>query len=346
MADGNGSTLVLGGGGIADIAWMTGLLAGLGDAGEDVTGTDRIIGTSAGANVAAQVGSGLSLEELYQRQVDPHEQSREFVMEMDRERIGAEVADLMAGDGTEREVLARVGAFALAAATVRERGRRNVIVSRLPGQDWPEREIMITAVDAGTGEFRVFDRTSGVPLVDAVAASNAVPGIWPAATIGESRYIDGGIRSADNADLAIGSARVIIVSPLGYDSPAASDSAMPLREVVAQLEADGAEVVVLLPDAGSAAAIGSNPLAPDTREVAAEAGRAQGAAGLAAAAAAGEEQAARAAAAAAEAAEAAEQAAAEAAAKAAQAEAAQAEAEQAETQRDTAVQAAENGAAR
>ncbi len=47
-----GQALVLGGGGVAGIAWMTGLLAGLADAGQDVTGADLLVGTSAGAAVA------------------------------------------------------------------------------------------------------------------------------------------------------------------------------------------------------------------------------------------------------------------------------------------------------
>jgi NTE family protein len=66
-----GKALVLGGGGVAGIAWMTGVLAGLADAGQDVTGADLLVGTSAGATVAAQVGSGLPLDALFARQVDP-----------------------------------------------------------------------------------------------------------------------------------------------------------------------------------------------------------------------------------------------------------------------------------
>ncbi|HMG63890.1 MAG TPA: patatin-like phospholipase family protein [Streptosporangiaceae bacterium] len=273
-----GTTLVLGGGGVAGIAWMTGLLAGLADAGQDVTGADSIIGTSAGANVAAQVGSGLPLDELFARQADPARQAAEIAAEVDLQKFGAEFAGLFAGPATEHEALARIGAFALAAQTVPEAARRAVIESRLPAADWPAREILLVAVDAGSGAVRVFDRESGVSLIDAVAASCAVPGIWPPVTIGARRYVDGGVRSSDNADLAIGAARAVIVSPLGWDSPL--PSLFPLRSVVSQLRADGTEVTVLTPDAASAAAIGPNPLDPATRTPAAAAGRAQGRAGL------------------------------------------------------------------
>jgi NTE family protein len=124
----------------------------------------------------------------------------------------------------------------------------------------------------------VFDSQSGAELVDAVAASCAVPGIWPPVTIGGRRYIDGGVRSSDNADLAEGSGRVVIISPLGYDPPIPSP--MPLRQVVGQLRDRGSEVIVMVPDPASAAAIGANPLDPATRAPAADAGLAQGRGGL------------------------------------------------------------------
>jgi NTE family protein len=272
-----GYTLVLGGGGVAGIAWMTGLLAGLAEAGDDVTGADVIIGTSAGATVAAQVGSGLVLDDLYARQVDPALQVAEISADVDMEKFGLDFAALLSGPGTEGETLARIGAYALAAGTVPPDQRRAVIEARLPDAAWPDRTILLTAVDAESGQFRVFDRDSGTDLIDAVAASCAVPGVWPPVTIGGRRYIDGGVRSSDNADLAIGSDRAVIISPLGWDSPLPSP--LPLRAVVTRLRADGTQVTVITPDAASAAAIGINPLDPATRVPCAEAGRAQGRAG-------------------------------------------------------------------
>src|SRR5215813_11477834 len=140
--------LVLGGGGVAGIAWMTGLLTGLADAGDDVTGADLIIGTSAGANVAAQVGSGLSLSDLFARQSDPALQSAELMAELDVARMVTEVAAYMRGATSPAEIQRRIGAYALAAVTVAEAVRRAVIESRLPSRDWPDRRIQLTAVDA------------------------------------------------------------------------------------------------------------------------------------------------------------------------------------------------------
>ena len=275
----NGQALVLGGGGIAGIAWITGLLTGLAEAGQDVTGADLIVGTSAGSTVAAQVGSGLALDQLFRRQTEPALQSREIVAKLDLEQAAADWAEMMEGVTSAEDALRRVGAYALATDTVTEAERRAVIVSRLPSQEWPSRRIQIVAVDAETGQTRVFDRDSGVSLVDAVAASCAVPGVWPPATVDGRRYVDGGVRSIDNADLAAGYQRIVVISPTGFDSP--MPSPLPLRAVVGQLREDGSDVTVISPDEASTAAIGDNALDPATRVPAAEAGRAQGRGGLA-----------------------------------------------------------------
>ena len=276
----DGHALVLGGGGVAGIAWITGLLAGLADAGDDVSGADVLIGTSAGAAAAAQIGSGLPLAELLARQTDPAKQAAEIPAEVNLATLGEEIGGYLAGVTSPQQILQRVGAYALEAQTVPEAARRAVIESRLPAHAWPDRPILLTAVDAESGELRVFDRDSGVSLVDAVVASCAVPGIWPPVTIGG--YIDGGVRSADNADLAAGYTRITIISPLGYDSPLPTP--MPLRAVTGQLRDGGSHVSVIVPDQASLAAIGANPLDPSTRGPAAQAGLAQGQAGLVAAA--------------------------------------------------------------
>jgi NTE family protein len=266
--------LVLGGGGVAGVSWLTGVLAGLADAGQDFTAVDLLVGTSAGSTVAAQVGSGLSLEELYARQTEPALQAAEIMADVDLESFGARMAEVLRDATTIPEVLRAIGRFALDTATVSESARRAVIESRLPSHAWPDRGLKIIAVDAESGVPRVFDKDSGVSLVDAVTASCAVPGIWPPATIDGRRYIDGGSRSNDNADYALGASRVLVLSPFGSVQLWPTDK--PLDQAVAELRATGAEVAIVEPDDASREAMGSNPLDPSTRRPSAEAGRAQG----------------------------------------------------------------------
>ena len=264
--------LVLGGGGLSGVAWETGVLAGLAAGGADVTAADYVLGTSAGATVAAQLGSGLSLTELFERQTVPELQSAELSPDIGRvielmeswERLPLEYPD-------PAELRREVGQRALTVETVPEAERRAVIAGRLPQQSWPSRRLAVVAVEASTGDVRVFDKDSGTDLVDAVTASCAIPGIWPPVTIGAGRYIDGGTRSAVNADLAAGYRRVLILAPMA--DPALDGQVAGLTQ-----GADGGSVQVqlLTPDEESVAAIGINPLDPGVRAPAAQAGYAQG----------------------------------------------------------------------
>ncbi|MFF5055117.1 patatin-like phospholipase family protein [Micromonospora sp. NPDC000663] len=260
--------LVLGGGGVTGVAWELGLLAGLAERGVPVTEADLVVGTSAGSVVGAQVRSGVPLERLYEEQLAPP--TGEVAA-----RLGfVALARLVWAGGRTRDAArsrARIGAMAVAARTPSEASRRAVIEARLPTREWPQRPLLVTAVDAATGEFVVFDGADGVSLVDAVGASCAVPGVWPPVTIGSRRFVDGGMRSTVNADLAAGAQRVLVLAPTS-----AAFGPMPrLSAQVDELRTAGAQVVVVTPDAAARTAIGRNVLDPARRAGAARAGRAQ-----------------------------------------------------------------------
>ena len=175
--------LVLGAGGHAAAAWEIGVLAGMADLGVDVRDADVIVGTSAGARVGGQITSGLTLEELFQQQVDPQLQTKESPPPVDFTRWRADFMRAKEGPGDATAVLKRFGALALRDPADAQ-ARRTMIAARLPSHTWPKRRLLIVAVDVETGERRAFDRASGVDLIDAVAASGAVPGIWPAVAVG------------------------------------------------------------------------------------------------------------------------------------------------------------------
>ncbi len=269
--------LVLGGGGTTGIAWEMGILLGLHDAGCDVTDAGLIVGTSAGSVVGAQITSGLNLADLYALQLRPLEETKEQVVSFDWATL-FQVWMAGAGAADAQTARARVGAAALAARTMPEEARLEIIAARLPSQDWPNTQrLVVTAVDAQTGELVLFDRDAGVPLVRAVAASCAVPGVYPPVTIGSHRYVDGGVRSATNADLAKGSQRALILSTGTHLSGEQGNLLhVTLEDELAELHQAGTLTLVVTPDEASAAARGPNPLDASRRGVSAEAGRAQG----------------------------------------------------------------------
>jgi NTE family protein len=143
------------------------------------------------------------------------------------------------------------------------------IASLLPATDrWPQRRFLVTAVDAESGEPVAWHAGSGVPLDRAVAASCAVPAVYPPVTIGGRRYIDGGIRSATNADLAAGSSAVIVLNAIGHLTPPD-----PLQNELAAL--GNAATLVIAPDNAAAAAMGTDLLDAASAAPALEAGLAQ-----------------------------------------------------------------------
>ncbi|OBG20888.1 patatin-like phospholipase family protein [Mycobacterium sp. 852002-51057_SCH5723018] len=270
--------LVLAGGGIAGIAWETGILQGIADerpkAARLLLDSDVLVGTSAGSAVAAQIGSGSTLEALFDRQIA--ESSAEIDSGVDVDDITELfLAALREPYDTTRDKIRqqmqRIGAVAVATQTVPEPVRRRVISQRLPSHDWPERVLRITAIDVATGELVVFDRDSGVGLVDAVAASCAVPGAWPPVTIGARRYMDGGIASPINLGVAGDCDAAVVLVPSGADAPSPFGDG-PAAEMAAF---PGATFAVFADD-DSLAAFGANPLDPRCRVASALAGRDQG----------------------------------------------------------------------
>lgn len=277
--------LVLGGGGSTGNAWLIGVIAGLFDAGLDVTDADLTIGTSAGSTAAAQI-AGATPTQLFANILDavPPQRpapvgsgpgrapARPVVNHL--ERINKIIADAQDVADMRR----RLGAAALdmdaASDGAWSTQWRTTVATRLPSQHWPERTVLITAVDARNGEPVAFDRHSGVDLVDAIAAScsSGLP-----YRIGDKRYLDGGYRSnAENADLAAGYGRVLVLSPFGGRSLQPLEWGTHLATQVDELRAGGSRVETIFPDSNSEHMFGANAMDLSLRPPAAQAGYEQG----------------------------------------------------------------------
>lgn len=265
--------VVLGGGGPVGIAWEAGLIAGLAQAGVRLGDAEQIHGTSAGAAVGALLALGWSPEQLLGALATlgslaaappPAAGAPSFMEIMQRAATGG---------GTREAALAEVGALALTAQTMSEDAYLANFAGTLGQAQWPERRFACVAVDTASGVAATWDNNSGVALARAVASSTAVPGVFPPITINGRRYMDGGVRSSTNADLALGAALVLIVAiPIGSD-PATLEAARAQRErEMDVLRAAGASVTLIMPDAASLEAMGADLM---------DAGRALGAVGAA-----------------------------------------------------------------
>jgi NTE family protein len=277
--------LVLGGGGASGNAWLIGVVAGLFEAAVDLGEADLIIGTSAGSTAAAQITSANPTQLLadilsaapHQRTVPDRPDGRRAPTgppsdHMERtSRIINSASDAL-------DMRCRLGAAFLemdASNASRQVQWRTTVAARLPSQRWPERPLLIPAVDARTGEPRVFDRHSGVDLVDAVAASCAGGFAY---AIGDNRYIDGGYRADTNADLAAGYGRVLVIPPLGGKTRKPLAWGLHLAAQVDALRARGSRVETIFPDGDSenALGVGMNRLDLSMRRPSAQAGYNQG----------------------------------------------------------------------
>lgn len=289
-----GRALVVAGGGAAGNAWAIGVIAGLADAGVDVTTADLIVGTSSGATVAAQITGGPLPAELYAAIVDAppaapgagpgtRPGTRPGAPPRTGPAAGVSGAgylswsdEVIASAADAADMRRRMGAAALERDTTDGAAGarwRDVVAGRLPTTDWPRQRVLLVAVDARTGEPVVLDRDSGVDLVDAVAASTSAMLPYP---IGDRRYLNGGYRRSENADLAAGYRRVLVLSPFGGRSRMPAGWRMDLASQVEELRAGGSEVETVFPDAGAGDVFDANALDPSTRLQAARGGHDQG----------------------------------------------------------------------
>jgi NTE family protein len=287
--------LVLGGGGAAGNAWEIGVIAGLAEGGLDMTEVaDLVIGTSSGATAATQVRSGIPAAELFASVLSPPVQSvgqnRERPPALPMATVFERMRAISAAATSAADLQRAMGAFGLECDSIlgpTAGQHRALVAARLPRHDWPERPMIVVAVDAHTGELATFDRDSGVDLVDAVTAGTALPGSSPTVCINGTRYINGGARSPENADLATGYANVVVLSPFGGRSGTLPEGqfeglrrppewGMHLEGQVEALRKQGSRVEVITPDADSRAAMGTNQMDPTTRIPSARAGFVQG----------------------------------------------------------------------
>ena len=271
--------LVLGGGGITGIAWELGIVLGLKEGGVDVTNFDLIVGTSAGSNVGAMITSGLTLEEHFNLLLKSAVNIQSGI-KFDNHEFGKIMLDAIRNSHDPQKARANIGKAALAADTISEEEFLKTISAQLPEHEWSKKtRLVINAVDAESGEWVTFDRDSGVPLLLALMASSAVPGVYPPTTINKHRYIDGGMSSRTNADVAKDEDLVLILATetgMMTEQTGHKTHRITFEEELQVLKDSGAKILVITPDEASLLAKGDNPMNPEKLSPSAYAGRRQG----------------------------------------------------------------------
>ncbi len=270
--------LVLGGGGLAGFAYTIATLKAL----EDTTGWDPrtaevIVGTSAGANAGAFLRGGRSIEDSYAElsslKNNPDTRQRLKDITGDRGAFAA-LPDSTTARSLVRSELGRgrrarpgrlISAVAPAGPVSTDRVGDEV---RPYITEWPDKELIITAIRMDDGARTAFDGSQGSDLIDAVEASSAIPGFFTPVEINGVVYIDGGVHSPTNGDLLLDRELdlVIMIAPMSLHSYGSGVRRIngPLRVFwkrkvaaeVKQLEAAGHQVLLFEPSNSVARAMG------------------------------------------------------------------------------------------
>lgn len=271
----SGRALVLAGGGLVGIGWEAGVVLGLRDGGLPTDRWDRVVGTSAGSVVGAALGSPDGLELLAATDwVGYGQELASYLAGLDQAAV-ARIDALWFGapDGADQATRAEIGRLGRLAVTAPAERFEHAVAAILPDRTWPA-ALRVTAIDAEDGSLRVFDADSGVPLVQVVAASCAVPGVFPPIEIGGRHYIDGGVRTGSSLDLAAGTRWIVGVAPSRQDGHGERQ----LRTETAALEADGSTAILIRPGPEADAIFGVDSLdvslLPEAVRVGVQAGRA------------------------------------------------------------------------
>jgi NTE family protein len=278
--------LILGGGGPVGEAWEAGVIAGLTEEGIDLSRADPIIGTSAGAIVGARLASRMPLSDFINGALAPSDGSppgqrphqTSSNPPPDLSFLADKLQQMGTGKRSQQSIRAEIGEWAKKVRPVVSESKFVASYQRrFPEKEWPGRAYECTSVEAEDGSLSVWNRSSGVPLAVAVASSCALPGIFAPVVINGHRYMDGGVRSVTNADLARGCKTALVLAPtVGPNDALAKSFTRPLDGELRTLQQSGCKVELVIPDPASLKAFGATLGDENGRAPAFNAGRVEG----------------------------------------------------------------------
>ena len=247
---------------------------------------DLLVGTSAGAAVAALLGVYADVGMLFDRECEGRWQAPDVRTTADPSTIAQIFSAFVGEDGRPpvgEELSSRLVQIGRLAKTVSSIGLQtyNEEVGRYLGTDrWPAIELLVTAVECDTGRLVVLSRDSGVDLATAVAASSAVPGMMPVVKVMGRPLMDGGPLSPLHCDLLLNRevSRALVVAPIAGTDPVFGNlvSSVIQREL-ADLRRSGVESLDIMANQNDVEAMGGiDRMNPALRAAAARAGLERG----------------------------------------------------------------------
>ena len=277
--------LILGGGGPVGEAWESGVIAGLMEKGIDLSHADLIIGTSAGAIVGARLASGMPAADIIDAALAPSDapppqgsNSMPAGPPPDLSFLGRKLDEMWTGNRPQQSIRAEIGQWALKVHPVTS--ELEFIASyqhRFPKKEWPNGSYECVSVEAENGSLHIWNKSSELPVALAVASSCALPGVFAPIAINAHHYMDGGVRSVTNADLARGCKEALVLAPTsGLNDPLARSFTRPLNNEMQTLRDSGCKVELIAPDRESLAAFGASIGDEHHRAPALDAGRVEG----------------------------------------------------------------------
>lgn len=270
--------LALSGGGHYGIAFHIGYLKGLFDKGIDLRTVDYIIGTSAGSQVSTTISSMIDWDTIWQEQIIEKVNETTPISDKEMGELFQAFDQLAKESKSTKAWVDGMGEISKnTQPNVSLDARRDMIRNRLGSVplEWNDK-LNIVATELETSERKVFNAQSGVALIDALAASSALQGVWQPIPINGYHYYDGGSYSMENPDVVDDAVKVIVLTTnLPIETPYALD------QLVEQMKADGKDVYVVKPSDEVVSILQAyqyNTVNADMREEIAQAAVKQGAA--------------------------------------------------------------------
>lgn len=210
---GKDRAIVISGGGLAGLAFGGIYLLELAKAGVDFSNTELLVGTSAGSILGTEILSGNLRRFCLGMQFAAKSKIFEYIRKDAEPHPTAAHARALFDDAPDgsTETLIKIGHAAFAAKAPSQLSQMLQILAFTGQVTWPSAALRTTACDAYTGERLVYSNQSKVPLLTALAASTAVPGLTSTIKVGDRNCLDGGMGSGLNADVVAGAKKVFVL---------------------------------------------------------------------------------------------------------------------------------------